>query len=115
MFPLVHILTAQDSSNITIVPIICAIEYSPKNSEYCGDFWLKLILEWLKDKYGQRLTKPLWKDESNYLQWNGDPFMAGCGAKNFESPCGSGKREFPGTVFTLPYWMAKYHDLIPDE
>ena len=41
--------------------------------------------------------------------------MAGCGAKNFESPCGSGKREFPGTVFTLPYWMAKYHDLIPDE
>lgn len=67
------------------------------------------------DKYGERLTEPLWKDESNYLQWNGDPFMAGCGAKNFESPCGSGKREFPGTVFTLPYWMARYHDLISEE
>ena len=109
MFPLVPILTVQDCS--ILYELLSALRKFRISA--CINF--QLILEWFKDKYGQRLTKPLWKDESNYLQWNGDPFMAGCGAENFESPCGSGKREFPGTVFTLPYWMARYHDLIPDE
>ena len=60
------------------------------------------------DNYGDRATISLWKDESNYLQWNGDPFMLGCPRAH----CGNGRAEFPGTIFTLPYWMARYYSII---
>ena len=67
------------------------------------------------DVYGDRATVPIYKDESNYLQWNLDPFMLGCSIETTArsgSNCGNGKSEFPGTVYSLPYWIARYYSIL---
>ena len=56
-----------------------------------------------------RATTAFWKDESSYLQWNLDPFEFDC-QKN--PNCGSGSNEFPGTLYLLPYWMARLEKII---
>merc|ERR1712227_1086282 len=65
-----------------------------------------------------RATQPFFKDESTYLQWNADPFYYGCGSADTSGTpgpnCGSGKAEFPGTIFSMPYWMAKYEKFISE-
>ena len=50
-----------------------------------------------------RMTRPLYKDEQSYLQWNGDPFTISGGG---------GNTEYPGTVYLLPYWMTSFHQLL---
>ena len=32
--------------------------------------------------------------------------------KAYNAQCGNGKIEFPGTVYTLPYWLARYYSII---
>ena len=52
---------------------------------------------------GNRMTKPLFKDEQDYLEWNGDPFS---------TKGGGGNQEYPGTIYLLPHWMTKYHQIL---
>ncbi|CBY23617.1 unnamed protein product [Oikopleura dioica] len=52
---------------------------------------------------GSHVTLPIPKDEQAYLQWNADPFMfTGSG----------GNREYPGTLYLLPYWLARYQNIL---
>ena len=60
-----------------------------------------------------RAVTAFWKDESSYLQWNLDPFEFGCDDPLLvRANCGSGRNEFPGTLYLLPYWMARFEDII---
>ena len=62
------------------------------------------------NNHNNRVTVPFHKDESTYLQWNGDPFEKGCSStgNNKGRMCGSGKAEYPGTVYLMPYWMYRF-------
>lgn len=77
------------------------IDWPCDNSDRHDIFRDPFVDRW--DHYNTRSATPFYKDEMAYLQWNGDPFFL---------QSGSGAAEYPGTIFTLPYWTARYHKLL---
>lgn len=59
------------------------------------------------DRFGRRQTaRPLPPSEIGVMKWNRNPYTA-------DWP-GEGTREMDGAFWLLPYWMGRYHGVLPD-
>lgn len=55
---------------------------------------------------GKRLTEPLPYDEKPINKYDGSPFDADCYADGYQA--------LEGTIFMLPYWIARYYGMIEE-
>ena len=59
------------------------------------------------DRFNKRQFKNLLPpDERRIMKWNGNPFVLESGGNNLS--------EEPGTVYTFPYWLARYYGFIEE-
>ena len=65
-----------------------------------------ILLREERDRFGKLQTvQPLPPSEIGVMKWNRNPFLA-------DWP-GEGIREMDGAFWLLPYWMGRYHGVIP--
>lgn len=78
-------------------------EFAPGN-ENRADLIFEEKIDRFKKKQVLNLLAP---DERRIMKWNGNPFNLGGG--------GNIKKEEPGTIFTLPYWLGRYYGFLKGE